>query len=324
MSEDSPFGMLRCRRVGVYAVLAAILINGPLHAAAQMPQTAPVNNTQERIAATGRRGLLYRVSRGANSFHLYGGAIASNDALFPFNSVLVDLLGHTQLLIVDRDPQWPVSEALAAATLPREQSLSLLLSPIMLALTREALGSFQIDAEPTDRLKPWLVAETLAQAQAEKMGFHSDFATVRVLLGYARNVQMHVELLESADADILVYNSMPMEVQIARLAQVLADINTDRGAQKIRGYSEAWAHADQAGMERELQLHQQPVYSAFTQWYWLSFHPKHMQQLADSVLGKLPSKGTALVAVPALDLVGPTGLLQAFADRGYSLQNLQP
>jgi uncharacterized protein YbaP (TraB family) len=321
-----------CRHAGVHLgwilqlvlVLAGASVNGALRASPAPPQATSVDATQQRIAATGRRGLVYLVSRGQQHFYLYGGAVASNDSLFPFNSLLVDILGHTQVLIVDRDPKWPVSEALTNGTLPQEQSLSLLLSPIMLALTRKALGSLGIDPGPTDRLKPWLVAETLAQEQAEKIGFHADYATVRVLLTYAQNARMQVEQLEAADTDIFVYNSMPMEVQIARLAQVLADLNTERGEQKIRLYAESWANADQAGMQRELELQQQPTYSAFTQWYWTDFHPQHIQQLADAVLRKLPVSGTALVAVPALDLVGSTGLLQALASRGCTLRTLQP
>jgi uncharacterized protein YbaP (TraB family) len=305
-------------------VFAGVGLNGAAHASSAAPQTSPIDATQQAIAATGRRGFMYVVSRGQQRFYLYGGTVAGNETLFPFNSLLVDILVHTKVLIVDRDPKWPVSEALTDGTLPNEQSLSLLLSPIMLALTRKALGSLGIDSGPTDRLKPWLVAETLVQEQAEKIGFHADYATVRVLLTYAQNTQMKVELLEPADTDILIYNSMPMEVQIARLAQVLADLNTERGEQKIRLYAESWANADLAGMQRELELQEQPTYSAFTQWYWASFQPQHIQQLAESLLRKLPTSGTALVAVPALTLVGSTGLLQVLTSRGFTISNLQP
>jgi uncharacterized protein YbaP (TraB family) len=308
-----------------FSLLAIAAVVASSYAGAQQPkQGSPVATTQERIANTGKRGFLYLATRGEHRFYLYGAAVASNDALFPFNSALVEALRQSQFLIVDREPDWPVAEAIAEGTLPPTQSLSLLLSPIMLGLVREALGVAGIDASPTERLKPWLVAESLAQAQIERTGQRADHATVRILLTYARNAGMQVRPLEPADADIRVLNSMPMEVQIARLTQVLGDLNTERGERAIRLYTDSWASGEMSGLEHELAMVQEPQYSAFTQWYWVGFHPQHMQRLADAILQALPPAGTVLVAVPALDLVGPPGLLKILESKGFKLRNLQP
>jgi uncharacterized protein len=307
--------------LAVVAVVASPRSNAQQQATSS---SSPLVTTQERIANTGRRGFLYLLTQGERRFYLYGAAVAGNDALFPFNYALVDALRQSRLLIADRDPDWPMSEALAEGTLPPSQSLSLLLSPIMLGVTREALGSAGIDSSPADRLKPWLVAESLSQAQTERLGLHSDHATVRILLRYARNAGMGVRSLEPADAEFRVLNSMPMEVQIARLAQVLGDINTDNGERRIRLYADAWANGDMSALERAFMLVQQPQYSAFTQWYWVDYHPRHMQRLTDAILQALPAGGTALAAVPSLDLAGSSGLIKILASRGFTVRNLQP
>ena len=64
--------------------------------------------------------------------------------------------------------------------------------------------------------------------------------------------------MEPADAEFRVLNSMPMEVQIARLTQVLGDINTDNGERRIRLYADAWANGDMSALERAFMLIQQP------------------------------------------------------------------
>lgn len=182
---------------------------------------------------------------------------------------------------------------------------------------RQELGSAALPEEALARTKPWAALLRIAAARGTGDGPTLD----RSLFVAARERRMTMLGLEWLDEQVAAFDAIPIETQIALLRHAL-DHRTELEAQ-IEPTILAWLGRDlaalasvnraAAGEDPDLRRH----YAVLTQQLVANRSVLMAHRLF------LPLKrGRVFVAVGALHLYGPTGLLAQLRAQGYRLRRI--
>ena len=259
------------------------------------------------------RGRLFRIERaGVPASYVYGILHSNDPRATALPEPVVAALGASrsaafETLLVDRD----VDEFHAAARYEDRRRLTDHVDAGTLVRIRAALGVDAPDSAALEKTKPWAVLLMLARSPDR------DSASLDgVLLAEAKARGLGMLALELPEEQTASLDAIPLASQIALLRWTL-DTRSMRAAE-LEATTRAWLAGDLAGLwQMALEPHGRdraliPHFRALLQHLVTGRNVLMAHRL------HLPlARGRVFVAVGALHLYGPQGLLALIARQGY-------
>ena len=204
---------------------------------------------------------------------------------------------------------------LARALLPEGQNLRNLLSQDDKLAYEAAMAGIGLPLAAFDRYKPWYAAMAMSLLPMAKAGF-SPAAGVEAVLGKRHDAPGHKRTaLESAEYQLDLFDSLPLQAQIAYLRDVSTAVPDMSG--NLGEMVETWLKGDADGLAELINKNNSdPVLLEH-----LLF--QRNRAWADWIEARLASPGTVFMAVGAGHLAGPGSVQDELAARGFAVSRIQ-
>ena len=297
----------RLRRAGLALALLWVLQPTLVLAQARGPAAAPrpVN-----------KGLIWTVERDGKTSWLVGSLHLLPPEAYPLPAAVEAAFQSADTLIEEADPDElrtpdAAAELLKRAFFPPGQTLQATVAASTYKVIVERATQAGLPLEAVQRMRPWMVAVTLAALEMQSAGFDPALGIDRHFRDRAVAMKKPVRTLEAALDQVAMLESMGPALQDALVIEALQGASTE--VTQVRTLMTAWQAGDTAVIERLLvdsakdspAIHQVLFIDRNKRWV-----PKIEACLA---------AGRCMVVVGAGHLVGTDGLVDLLSRRGYRL-----
>jgi len=165
--------------------------------------------------------------------------------------------------------------------------------------------------------KPWLVADILSLAAADKAGLRFSNSADSYLRAQAKLAGKSVQHLDTIQTYFDAVAKQPMDIQMRAFEHTIKTIDTL--ARDTKAVNAAWLIGDVAQLEQDLMI---PARSQSPEIYDALFtrrNTKWLKTLDDFMQGD----NNAMVVVGIGHLISPGGLPTRFEDLGYKVERVQ-
>ncbi len=273
------------------------------------------------------RGALFKVQAkgSANALYLFGTMHVGLPEFYPLEPRVNALVARASVLALEIDAA--ANPAGMAADMARYAMLApgargyAELSAAQRQRLDQLLARRQIPLAAVSTLKPWLLATVLVLGEFTAIGYRADLAVDSHLAQLARQHKVRVIELESAGAQLALFNRLPEDEQWRFLDESIDSIETGKQGAQVRQIVDAWRLADQAGLEAIAQLaaEDDSVSGKFMQQVLID---ERNGQLADKMAALLAREPNAVAAVGVLHLVGKRSIPQLLKERGLLVERV--
>jgi uncharacterized protein YbaP (TraB family) len=265
---------------------------------------------------------LWEVSSMTNKIYLYGTVHAGKAEWYPLPVVVENAFADSEVLVVEADIT--DTEALRKAqpaTLTPPDTLAKHVDPAAYDRFRKLLPRYQLPEAQVARLKPFMAVSLLLFNDWARLGFKPELGVDAYLIAKARNNNKPVRELEGLDEQVQLIDSLTDE-QNKRIFEGTVDA-LDRGLadEQIKGVVAAWQAGDPKALLQVAEKYNDQVKGA------AELEDKFIWARHDAMMRKIEgylndSKERTFVAVGALHLAGPRGLVELLRKRGYIVRQL--
>ena len=308
------------------ALVAAVALACPASATAQAA-AAPALDKPAAVAPSGqaapKRGLLYEVKSDTGTVYLFGTLHVGKPEFYPLNARTNQAFAASSVLYleVNLSQAGLAQNATDAATYPEGTSLDRVLSPAVMTKVDAALERYRIPREAAVRMKPWMLGQTLLLMEAARRGYDPALASEIHLLGLAAAQHKEVRGLETLTQQFAIFDNMPEAAQQRFLEDIVDEISGPRMARNLDALVDAWSHGEGAALENELARERAEA-TPYERDVLPRLIDDRNRTMADAVTELARQRSTAFVAVGALHLVGPQGIVALLRARGLTVRAL--
>ena len=270
------------------------------------------------------QGGFYRISGHGRVAYLFGTIHVGQRSFYPLPPEAERALAGADHLVVELDTRADSAFVRAVALhgrYPAGDDLLRRLDPDTLVRLRTALHAQGVSLASVAQLKPWLVANLLLGMGLARAGYLRSEGVEQVLLAQAHQRGTRVAELESADAQLALFDSMndiDSERYLRETLDGLADGSVLRQAGRV---IDAWRSGDTAALDALLPdaTAGGTAIADFTRRKLLGRRNTDMAAHIETLMGK---GGVIFVGVGLLHLLGNNGLPALMAQRGYLVERV--
>jgi hypothetical protein len=295
--------MKRCTR----AVLVRFLL--VLAAFAAAPATA--------------QNFLWQVSSLTNRVYLFGTIHAGKADWYPLPRAVMDAFQDSRELVVEADvtDQKAMAKSAAAMTYTRPDSLRNHVPPDEYTRFLKLLPNYQLPDAEVVQMKPFMAASLVVFAEWARQGYIPQFGVDGYLIQMAKAELKPVVELEGVDAQLKLMDSLTDAENRTLFEGTLTALETGLTGEQIQGMVKAWQVGDPQLMLDVARRYNEKVKGAaeFEEKFVWSRHPAMVEKIAGWLDGP---RDRRFIAVGALHLAGPRGLVEELRKRGYVVRQL--
>lgn len=261
---------------------------------------------------------LWKVADADTTIYLFGTVHALPAGVQWFNGPIARAFGGSQELvteITETSPEQLQALVMAKAMLPKGQTLRALLNSPERTKYETAMKGLSLPVEAFDAFEPWYAAVGLATVPLMRGGFASENGVEGTLDTQAKTAHHPHSALETAEFQLGLFDSLPVDVQKRYLGQVidsLATINND-----LKAMVAAWSVGDAEQLAALMNAEEDD--------------PAMIERLligrnrtwAGWIKQRLDKPGTVFVAVGAGHLAGKGSVQDQLAARGIKTSRVQ-
>jgi uncharacterized protein YbaP (TraB family) len=311
-------------RLGVVAILLLALAEVPARGGDGAAAPGPGAMVGPAPVAAARHGGLYRVSRDGRVAYLFGTVHVGTRSFYPLAPEVMRALGKANRVVVELDTR--ANDAFLRAvdkfgSYPRGEDIRKHISPDTLRQLTAALHEVGISVSSMAHLKPWLIANMLLSVHLERIGYRRSEGVEQVLLAAARRRGAPVAELESAEYQLALFDSMNHIEAERYLREMLRGLLDGSAVRRARAIVEAWRAGDTKALDALLRdaTDGRSEMSDFTRRKLLGRRNPEMAAHIERLMGE---GSVTFVGVGLLHLLGPNGLPQLLAQRGYLVEQV--
>jgi hypothetical protein len=262
------------------------------------------------------KGLIWTVERDGKTSWLVGSLHLLPAEAYPLPAAVEAAFQSAETLIEEADPdelRTPESaaELLKRAFYPTGQTLQASVAAATFKVIVERATQAGLSVDAIQRMRPWMVAITLAALEMQSAGFDPALGIDRHFRDRAVALKKPVRTLEAALEQVAMLEALGPALQDALVIEALQGASTE--VSQVRTLVTAWQAGDVQALERLLvdsskdspEIHQALFVDRNKRWV-----PKIEACLA---------AGRCMVVVGAGHLVGADGLVDLLSRRGYRL-----
>lgn len=298
-------------------------MRSPLPAAAALLSAAgiafaPLAAAGAADAPPAARHFLWEVSSLTNRIYLFGTVHAGKASFYPLPGPVRNALADSKMLAVEAD----ITESKAMA----KSSESLVLTPPdrlanhvpapLYERFRRQLERFGIAEERMAPLRPFPAASVLAFSEWARLGYLPQYGVDLRLLRDAREAKMPIVELEGVQSQAALVASLTEQESLQAFEGMLFALESGLTRDQITGMVNAWQSGDPALLLEVARAYNDSVPGAreIEEKFIWSRH----EAMADKIeQWLLQGRSPVFVAVGALHLAGPRGLVAMLDKRGY-------
>jgi uncharacterized protein YbaP (TraB family) len=275
--------------------------------------------TQTRApAAVGAaaRGLVWAVERDGKTSWLVGSLHLLPPEAYPLPAAIEAAFQSAETLIEEADPDElrapeTAAELLKRAFFPAGQTLQASVAASTFKVIAERAASSGLPLDAVQRMRPWMVAVTLAALEMQSAGFDPALGIDRHFRDRALAMKKPVRTLEAALDQVTMLEALGPALQDAIVLEALQGASTE--VTQVKSLLAAWQAGDVAAMERLLvdgTKDSPEIYRAL----FVDRNHRWVPRIEACL-----RIGRCLVVVGAGHLVGADGLVDLLSRRGYRL-----
>lgn len=260
--------------------------------------------------------VVFRVSRDAAPASYLVGTMHSEDPrVTALVARLLPVLQRVDALAIEVVPDALTLLAAGAATLlPADQALRDLAGEARFAALVEAMRPLGLPPGAVDRLKPWAAAVILGLPAAGS-GRFLDMEIYLAALQQGRDVIG----LETAAEQLGIFDSLAPDLQLALLDDAIK--NAAAMPTHLETLTAAYLDGDLERLGRVARAQQRDLPAALVAWFEDRLLAGRNARMVERLAGQLPQR-SLLIAVGALHLGGPDGVVAGLRGLGYRVEAL--
>ncbi|MDB5755741.1 MAG: TraB/GumN family protein [Massilia sp.] len=267
------------------------------------------------------RGALFKVAGKGHTMYLFGTMHVGLPEFYPLEPRITQAVANAPTLALEVDTSLPPQ---AMAKVLRDYGMAApgaTMPPALKARLERALRHAGVEPAAMAPFKPWLVAMMLAIHEFEGMGYRGDLAADAHLAALARAGKARVIELESAQTQLALFNGLSEADQLRYLDDSLALIESGKHRVEMREIADAWASADQAGLDAiAARVENDATFSGrFMQKVLLDGRNGAM---ADKLMLLLEREDNAVAAIGVLHLLGKNSVPALMRARGVTVERV--
>ena len=267
-------------------------------------------------AGTDDAAIFWSVSRdGAPAGYLLGTIHSEDPRVLDFSESLIERLGAVDFFAMEMVPDLPTLNRLTEYMHYQDGStLGSRIGAERFERVRSALSGYRVPPDWVARMKVWAAMMTLS-VPPPQTGLFMDFS----LSLRAAGSGLKVFGLESLEEQLSFLEKMPLEQQLALLDQALDEF--DRVGEVHDEMVEHYLAGDLHSLEAKTDEQLGELAPEARRYFIEEGIVARNRRMVKALLPKL-AEGSVFIAVGALHLPGPTGLIQSLRDQGYELRPL--
>jgi len=274
------------------------------------------------LAAQERRGFLYEACRDQRCLLLMGTIHVGRAEWYPLPAAQQAKLDGATRIVLEADVSRldAMNEALLRYGLyPPGPGLDAVLPSELRSRVERAFKKAGIAPEQAWRMKPWLLASALALSDAGAAGLGTEASSESWLRTQARG--RSIAELEGVLMQFRFFDSAPLEVQLAYLDETLEAFDSGEQSKEFDRIARAWESGDEDALAELLEaMASEPGRGAKFAVETL-INARNLGML-EGIEREFGAGGLPLIAVGALHLPGPQGLVSLLRSRGFSVKRI--
>ena len=305
-------------------LLATLLAGFASTVAADAPTANPPRATLSQAEIAPKRGLFYEIKGDTATVYLFGTLHVGKAEFYPLGAQTNRAMAEAQKLYLEvnlADGAALARDVGEMATYADGRSLERTLPPELMNRVDIALRRYNVPRGSALRMKPWMLGQTLLLLEAARQGYDAAYATEIYFLGLAAEQHKQVLGLETLAEQFALFDRMPEVEQQRSLDEILTALDDPGLATHLQALVNAWAHADTRGLEIALQQEKSEP-TAFARDVLPQLVDERNRTMTEKIVAIAHSGTTSFVAVGALHLVGPDGIVERLRRRGLVVRQL--
>ena len=261
---------------------------------------------------------LWEVSSLSNKLYLFGTIHAGKKEWFPLPRPVEDAWADSKILVVEADIADPekIAKSAAAMMYPPDDSLQKHVSMVDYTRFTKLLPRYKVPEAAVTQMKPFMAVSFLVVSEWARLGYSPDFGVDAYLLAKARAELRPIVEIEGVDTQIALMESLTDDEERTIFEGTLTALESGLSKEQIEDMVKAWQAGDPDAMLKTARKYNENVKGA------AAFEEKFVWGRHDAMLKKLEgylsdSKDRHFVAVGALHLAGPRGLVALLRKKGY-------
>ena len=290
-----------------------------------LPQawSAPPDAAQPQ--AVHARGALFKITAGGHSAYLFGTMHMGLPDFYPLEPTITAAVAHASVLALEVDPQRdPASMAGAMQKYgffaPGSNGYKDM-APALRPRLEQVLKARHIEMAAVATLKPWLLSAMLALGEFASQGYRTDLAVDGQLAKAARAAGVPVMELESAEAQLALFDSLTPAEQWRFLEDSIDGIESGKQVDQVRQIVDAWRSANQVALE-EVAAQAEADQSFSGRFVQKVLLDGRNGALADKIDVLLRRENNSVVAIGVLHLLGKDSVPQLLRQKGVKVERI--
>ena len=265
---------------------------------------------------------LWEVSSMTNRVYLYGTVHAGKPEWYPLPNVVEKALEDSTVLVVEADIT-DIDEMRKSqpANLVPPDTLSKHVDAEAYERFRKLLPRYKLPEAQVVQMKPFIAVSLLVFAEWARQGYQPEDSVDAYLIQKARQQKKPVRELEGLATQMQLMDSLTEEESKRIFDGTVGALESGLTGEQIQGMVKAWQEGDPKGMLETARRYNDNVAGA------REFEEKFVWDRHEAMVAKIQtfldrSSDRNFVAVGALHLAGPRGLVEMLRKRGYIVRQL--
>jgi uncharacterized protein YbaP (TraB family) len=263
------------------------------------------------------RHFLWEVASMTNRVYLYGTVHAGKADWFPLPPAVEAAFMDAKVLAVEADVLnvEAMAKTAPATTYTAPDNLSKHVSERDWERFRKQLPKYKLSEAQVSQLKPFMAVSILVFSEWARLGYLPQMGIDAYLIKKAREEKKTVVEVEGIDMQVKLMDSLTDSENRMIFDGTLTALESGLTGEQITGMVNAWQSGDPELMLEIARKYNDQVPGAreFEEKFIWARH----EDMAKKIEGYLASKERHFVAVGALHLAGPRGLVEMLRKRGY-------
>jgi uncharacterized protein len=261
---------------------------------------------------------LWEVTSLTNRAYLFGTVHAGKQDWYPLPRAVEDAFEDSRVLVVEAD----ITDA---AAMTRSSNAMIYAWPANLttnvpaeqyARFRRLLPRYSLPEDQVIQLKPFMAVSLLVFSEWARLGFLPNYGVDLYLITKAKAEKKPIVEIEGVDAQIRLMDSLTNQENLTLFKGTLDALESGLTDEQVKGLVAAWQAGDSAAILEVARRYNEKIPGA------REFENKFIWARHGAMLEKIEgylnqSKDRHFVAVGALHLAGPEGLVEMLRKKGY-------
>ncbi len=269
------------------------------------------------------QNFLWEVSTIANRAYLFGTVHAGKPEWFPLPRAVEEAIAASDVVVVEADitNTAAMEKTAGSTTYTPPDSLKNHVPPDDYDRFLRLLPRYKLPESQVIRMKPFMASSLLVFAEWAREGFVPQYGTDGYIIQRARAQKKKVVELEGVETQVALMDSLTDKQGRELFDGTLTALDSGLTADQIHGMIHAWQIGDPQLMLEVARRYNEKVKGAaeFEEKFVWSRHPEMLKKIEGYLNA---SRERHFIAVGALHLVGPRGLVQELRARGYRVRQV--